>query len=151
MNYAFINNGQVEQYPFGINALRKKFPQTSFPRDISKVNLSNYNVVIVEATDRPDFDLLTHYLTEGTPANVEGVWKQVWIVNELTEEEKQEILLAAQKNERETRNDLLKDSDWTQLPDSHADKVTWATYRQELRDVPSQSGFPNNINWPKKP
>ena len=151
MNYAFINNGQVEQYPFGINALRKKFPQTSFPRDISKVNLSNYNVVIVEATDRPDFDSLTHYLTEGTPANVEVVWKQVWIVNELTEEEKQEILLAAQKNEREIRNDLLKDSDWTQLPDSNADKVTWATYRQELRDVPGQSGFPNNINWPKKP
>jgi|VirMetMinimDraft_7_1064189.scaffolds.fasta_scaffold47190_3 hypothetical protein len=151
MNYAFINNGQVEQYPFGINALRKKFPQTSFPKDISKINLSAYNVVVVEATDPPEFDSLTHFLSEGNPTNVEGIWKQVWILNELTEEQKQEVLLAAEKNEREIRNDLLKDSDWTQLADSSVDKTAWANYRQQLRDIPNQSGFPRNINWPTKP
>ena len=107
MNYAFINNGQVEQYPFGINALRKKFPQISFPKDISKVNLTDYNVVVVEATDQPEFDSLTHYLSEDTPVNVEGIWKQVWIVTELTEEQKQEVLSAAEKNKREIRNDLI--------------------------------------------
>lgn len=151
MNYAFINNGQVEQYPFGINALRKKFPQTSFPKDISKINLSAYNVVVVEATDRPEFDSLTHFLSEGNPTNVGGIWKQVWILNELTEEQKQKVLLAAEKNEREIRNDLLKDSDWTQLADSSVDKTAWANYRQQLRDIPNQSGFPRNINWPIKP
>ena len=151
MNYAFISNGQVEQYPFGINALRKKFPQISFPKDISKVNLTDYNVVVVEATDRPEFNSLTHYLSEGNPTNVEGIWKQVWILNELTEEQKQEVLLAAEKNEREIRNDLLKDSDWTQLADSNVDKTAWANYRQQLRDIPNQSGFPRNINWPTKP
>jgi len=46
---------------------------------------------------------------------------------------------------RRSRNDLLKDSDWTQLPDvplSVQEKAEWAVYRQALRDVPQQEGFP---------
>ena len=34
------------------------------------------------------------------------------------------------------RDRLLAESDWTQLPDSSADRETWATYRQALRDFP---------------
>lgn len=52
------------------------------------------------------------------------------------------------------RNALLADSDWTQLPDvplSAEQKTAWAAYRQALRDVPAQAGFPDNINWPQKP
>lgn len=50
------------------------------------------------------------------------------------------------------RNVLLRDSDWTQaadIPDTI--KGAWATYRQALRDVPQQSGFPDNIEWPVPP
>lgn len=39
---------------------------------------------------------------------------------------------------RQWRNERLRESDWTQLPDSPVDKQAWATYRQELRDLPSQ-------------
>jgi hypothetical protein len=49
---------------------------------------------------------------------------------------------------------LLAESDWTQLPDvplSAEQKTAWATYRQQLRDITAQPGFPNNINWPQKP
>ena len=56
--------------------------------------------------------------------------------------------------ERVKRNSLLSDSDWTQLPDSQlteAKKSEWSTYRQSLRDVPSQSNFPTTITWPTKP
>ena len=49
------------------------------------------------------------------------------------------------------RNDLLANTDWTQVNDAPVDKVVWATYRQALRDVPSQSGFPNQVVWPTKP
>jgi hypothetical protein len=52
---------------------------------------------------------------------------------------------------RDSRNILLKESDWTQLPDAPVDKVAWQTYRQELRDITSQPDFPNNIVWPTKP
>lgn len=49
------------------------------------------------------------------------------------------------------RNIRLLETDWTQLPDvplTAEQKSAWATYRQALRDVPSQPGFPANINWP---
>ena len=49
---------------------------------------------------------------------------------------------------RADRNKRLAESDWTQVADSSANKATWATYRQALRDVPAQSGFPWNITWP---
>mgnify|MGYP003678675005 FL=1 len=52
---------------------------------------------------------------------------------------------------RAERYELLETSDWTQVDDSPVDKSAWATYRQLLRDVPQQSGFPNTISWPEKP
>ena len=55
------------------------------------------------------------------------------------------------KSMRQTRNDKLKDSDWTQLADSPVDKAVWATYRQALRDVPTQAGFPWTVQWPTQP
>ena len=55
------------------------------------------------------------------------------------------------KNVRTSRNQLLKDCDWTQLADSTANKEAWATYRQALRDVTEQEGFPWTITWPDAP
>lgn len=49
------------------------------------------------------------------------------------------------------RNILLSESDWTQLPDVTCDKVAWATYRQSLRDLTLQPGYPFEIIWPEKP
>ena len=54
-------------------------------------------------------------------------------------------------NTRNLRTQLLKDCDWTQIADSTADKTAWATYRQALRDVPAQAGFPWTIDWPTQP
>jgi len=52
---------------------------------------------------------------------------------------------------RSHRNDLLRYTDWTQLADSQVDQQAWAEYRQKLRDVTAQTGFPNEINWPESP
>jgi len=52
------------------------------------------------------------------------------------------------------RNDLLLKSDWTQLPDApitESQKKSWEIYRQALRDISKQQGFPYEINWPSKP
>jgi hypothetical protein len=45
----------------------------------------------------------------------------------------------------------LTASDWTQLADSTADKSAWATYRQELRDLPAQKTDPKKIVFPTRP
>ena len=53
---------------------------------------------------------------------------------------------------RNARNDLLAASDWTQgkdIPDAISNP--WAAYRQLLRDLPNQEGFPTNIEWPVLP
>ena len=55
------------------------------------------------------------------------------------------------KSVRQTRTEKLKDSDWTQIADSTADKTAWATYRQALRDITAQSGFPWTVTWPDAP
>ena len=55
---------------------------------------------------------------------------------------------------RSQRDDLLRDSDWTQMPDSplsESEKEAWKGYRQELRDVPQQEGFPEAVTWPTLP
>lgn len=57
---------------------------------------------------------------------------------------------------KEERNRLLAESDWTQLPDARAAMGTekaaeWDAYRQALRDITEQSGFPTEIDWPVKP
>ena len=52
---------------------------------------------------------------------------------------------------REQRTQKLKDCDWTQIADSTADKTAWATYRQQLRDITAQAGFPWTITWPDLP
>jgi len=46
---------------------------------------------------------------------------------------------------------LLSQSDWTQLPDAPVDQAAWAEYRQDLRNVTKQEGFPDDIVWPATP
>jgi hypothetical protein len=46
---------------------------------------------------------------------------------------------------------LLQASDWTQLPDVPVDTQAWATYRQALRDITDQEGYPLSITWPETP
>jgi hypothetical protein len=55
------------------------------------------------------------------------------------------------KSVRTTRDEKLKDSDWTQVADAPVDKTVWATYRQELRDLTKQSGFPWEVTYPTQP
>ena len=55
------------------------------------------------------------------------------------------------KNVRTSRNDKLAASDWTQVIDAPVDQAAWATYRQGLRDITSQVGFPWDEVWPEQP
>ena len=52
---------------------------------------------------------------------------------------------------RASRAIKLAESDWTQLTDAPVNSALWATYRQALRNVPAQAGFPWDITWPTEP
>jgi len=49
---------------------------------------------------------------------------------------------------RTQRDALLAETDWTQVADAPVDAQAYADYRQALRDIPQQSGFPSDIDWP---
>ena len=101
--------------------------------------------------------------------NVDGVWYTKYIAGPVftdraaTETEaaqtaaEQEAAYKAQKDAeqatsvRADRTKRLANSDWTQIADSTADKAVWATYRQALRDITAQAGFPWTIEWPTQP
>ena len=73
----------------------------------------------------------------------------VWLAYAKAAEAKQ---LAA--NVRTRRDKLLSDTDWTQADDaplSSKDKESVRKYRQALRDITAQSGFPQEVKWPDKP
>ena len=52
---------------------------------------------------------------------------------------------------RDKRNDLLATTDWTAMADAPTQATAMTTYRQALRDITSQSGWPTTINWPTEP
>ena len=84
---------------------------------------------------------------------VDGVLKRYFVIGSEPEkpEPMQEEKEQAIRNERNLR---LAYTDWTQLPDAPLkaeQKAAYAKYRQALRDVPAQEGFPDAIEWPEEP
>jgi len=77
--------------------------------------------------------------------------EQVWSVTMLSDAELEELELKRAENVRLRRLQLLFVSDYTQLPDFDGDRSPWVSYRQQLRDVPSQPGFPWDVVWPTEP
>jgi len=82
---------------------------------------------------------------------IDGNWYTKYSVADMDDEAKTAKDAEQAKSVRTTRTEKLKDSDWTQIADSTADKAAWATYRQALRDITSQSGFPWEVTWPDAP
>lgn len=82
----------------------------------------------------------------------EVVEVKLWV--KYTAEEKAEIDKQKATQVRSQRSVKLAECDWTQLNDTPLDnpaKVEWTTYRQALRDITAQAGFPHNVVWPVKP
>lgn len=138
-----LTNGNPSKFPYTLGELRRDNPNTSFPKVISDETLAAYDVARVTPTAPPTIDTKTHTVTQWVE-KVDAVWTQTWRIDELPKEQ-------AANNVRNYRDRLLQESDWTQLPDAPVDHQAWATYRQALRDVTDQQGFPWNVNWPTEP
>lgn len=151
---AKIENGKVTEYPVTPYELRKKHPNTSFPRDFNTADLSSFGYVSVVETLPPSFNAATEAVTEGTPALVNSVWTQRWEKTNLSQAEiDRKATDDRQANERSVRaerDNKLAETDYLALSDATLTDAMKA-YRQALRDVPAQSGFPDNITWPTKP
>lgn len=150
--FAKIENNQVTEYPLSETQVRKRFPNVSFPTNLSSALPEGY--VRVQPASQPAEDELK-VITEGTPALMDGVWTQVWVQSDkYTAEEL--VAYHAKKEEdkkqevRNVRNSLLAKTDWRFRSDMNPSQA-WKDYCQSLRDITAQSGFPWEVTWPETP
>lgn len=93
-----------------------------------------------------DVYILTVPYTPGLEARIEANYA-AWLAHAKAEDYE-----AAAEEIRSHRDMLLEDTDYVMYPDYPASSERTAamqTYRQALRDVPGQSGFPHDVVWPK--
>ena len=129
---------------------RTLFPNTSMPQQLTEtlINDMGGDVVFEGPQAQP-----TRYqvgFADGVE-QIEGKWYTKYSVADMDQDAKTAKDTEQAKAIRSKRTEKLKDSDWTQVADAPVDKAAWATYRQALRDVTQQSGFPWTIEWPTQP
>ena len=143
MLYAKITNGKVEQ----IASLKGLFPNGDLANMDSEWLSKN---TLLPVIDNLPYDTKTQKLVSITPT-IQGGQVLAVEVQPLTEDDLANKVIAQGERIRVRRNQLLAACDYTQLPDNNnSKKAEWATYRQALRDLPKQAGFPN-VEFPKDP
>lgn len=152
MNYLLASNNLILKFPYSIEELRNDNPQTSFPIEMSAEELSEWGVFTVEDQIPPVFNKQTESLEIGDPTLVDDKWVREWNVIQASPEEVERRNIAQAILIRIERNRILSGSDFTQLGDyscSIDDQIALKEFRQALRDIPQQSGFPWSVMWPK--
>lgn len=144
--YLKLVNGQPHNY--SLEQLKAENPQTSFPEAPSDTLLAEFSVYSFTVDDPPAYDSLTQIVVAGDfVQGASGAWSLPWVVQNLPLEK-------ASNNVRRRRDQILSDTDWVVIKATEQGQPVpedWTTYRQALRDVSSQAGFPYSVVWPVKP
>jgi hypothetical protein len=141
---------------------RALFPNTSMPQQLTEELINSFGGDVV--FEGPQATGGNHYqYSQGAGVEqIGGKWYTKYILGPVftdgeTTAAEQEAAYKAMKDAeqaksvRATRGEKLKDTDWTQVADAPVDQAVWATYRQALRDVTAQAGFPWTVTWPTQP
>jgi hypothetical protein len=142
--YVKITNGEVEQYPYTLGDFRRDNPHTSFPKNIGKSLLDSYGIHRVILGTHPEYNPLVQSIVQDAQPVKEG---DNWSVDHTVENKPQEEAEASMRIERDR---LLSNTDWMALSDNTI-SGEWADYRQTLRDIPDQIGFPYDVTFPISP
>lgn len=145
-------NGDVDRYPYTLADLRLANPGTSFAAQISDEVAAEFRCFPVAPTTQPPDDYTVNLNRTAVKKN--GNWTEQWVSTPATPEEITERTDTKAQEVRTERNDRLAACDWTQLGDSPLTpeaKAAWVSYRENLRTVPEQPGFPWNVTWPLTP
>lgn len=159
MEILLLDNQQVVTE----SEFRNLYPDTSFPQILAPEVLTDFNAVAImegpQAVPTTPYEFSQRHGIE----EINGKWFTKYVLgpvftdnDEQTADEqliayKAQIDASQATSVRQTRDQLLKDTDWTQVKDAPVDQEAYAIYRQALRDITAQEGFPFNITWPEKP
>jgi hypothetical protein len=153
--HALIENGAVKRYPYNVAQLKAANPNVSFPATPSDETLQEFGMFRVFNATQPGLTD-TQVLEEDPPvfSNEDQRWTQIWRVRDMTAEEVASRNDAQAANIRAQRDIKLAETDWIVIKNLELNANipgAWEVYRQALRDVPAQSGFPWTITWPNQP
>jgi hypothetical protein len=151
MFYARLNkDGEVDRYPYTLTDLKYENKHISFPDVIDESVVDMFNVRPVTLTEPPEINHTQNLIRSAAP-DKKGQWFETWTIENATPGQIKERTNTKVNEIRVKRNQLLLESDWTQCIDSPVNQEAWANYRQLLRNIPQQEGFPWDISWPEKP
>lgn len=147
---------------------RAMFPNTGFPVPLTEAIVNDFGGdVVFEGPQATGGDHYQYSQYAGVE-QINGKWFTKYILGPVftdTTAEDGTVTTAAEneaaykamkdaeqaKAVRQQRGEKLKETDWTQVADAPVDKALWAAYRQALRDVTTQEGFPWDVQWPEMP
>ena len=145
--YIKLQNNEIK--PYSLFQLRKDNPNTSFPKTIPSEILESYGVYKCKLDSRPEYNFLTEIIQSSGIFYENNEYIQKWQVSQLDQ-------TTAEANIRNKRDSLIEEEIdkingiwWEQMDETK--KQEWIDYRQNLLDIPQQTGFPYNVNWPNKP
>lgn len=160
--FAEVKNNVIVQFPYDYDTLCRSNPTTAFPSDTdlltlyagTEANLNGASLERVIELEPPPFNPATEKLSIQAPIFNGSNWVRGWSIDSLTGEEQSQAANQKATQVRSARDQKLKDTDWRvikALENNQAQDFDWAAYRQALRDIPSQSGFPWQVQWPIEP
>ena len=129
---------------------RAMFPNTGFPVQLTEEIINDFGGDVVFEGPQAQPTRYQVGFADGVE-QIEGKWYTKYSVADMGAEAIAALDAQQATAVRQQRTQMLKDSDWTQIADSTADKAAWAAHRQALRDVTAQAGFPWTIDWPEQP
>jgi hypothetical protein len=140
--------GDEITYPYSVSQLKSDNPNTSFSSPLNPESLADFGAYEVVRLPAPSFDPNTQKLVvQDTPTLNEGVWEISTTAESLTDAELAAETESLAIRARTRRDEELAETDRYGLSDLVMTE-DMATYRQALRDVPQQEGFPRTITWP---
>ena len=157
--FAEVKNGAVVTFPYDYDVLVRKNPHTNFAQtDLLSMysgtedNVNGNELIRITVIDPPSYSKQAQKIIQNASLSfVNNAWELGWSIQELTQDEQNAQTALQAKIVRDQRDAKLKESDWTQVADAPVDKTAWSTYRQQLRDISTQSGFPWSVAFPTAP
>lgn len=141
--YVKVLDDGTNVFPYTLSDFRADNPRTSYPAEIPEEILNEQGVFVVEVETPPEFDQMTHQLRWHLAPVSNTRWAKKWSVEPLDEIDAATIAVIH-------RNKRLAETDWCGMSDVvMSDEMR--SYRQALRDITEQEGFPFSISWPEKP
>jgi glutaredoxin len=149
-----IENNLPTKNKINFDDFRRSHPHIAFGLPPNPQTLFNdFGVTTYELSSCPDASTAKKYFkfVETPVLNADKSATQTWIEVAMNNDEKKAAYDAKVTEVKAQRDAMLAASDWTQMSDVTIDaavKEGWATYRQALRDVTKQEGYPWDITWP---